>query len=110
MSHYTKFGVLLCGLLIAYVGCRKEPVAPSSSSPTTRSGEGPALAPPLQPSAGAPQGEDNSAGKTSSTPAAPDSTRLVAEPTEGDPTANAPSGTSPEAGKDSKTAAKIKAN
>src|SRR3954470_3306034 len=104
MSHVTKLGILLCGLSIAYLGCRKEPTAPSSSAPTSKSGEGPVLAPPQQPT------EGNPAGKTTGAAAAPTNNSLVAEPTEGDPTANAAPSTTTEPGKDVTLAAKIKAN
>src|SRR3954468_17705383 len=104
MSHVTKLGILLCGLSIAYLGCRKEPTAPSSSAPTSKSGEGPVLAPPQQPT------EGNPAGKTTSAPGAPANNTLVTEPTEGDPTANAPPSSTAEVAKDPTAAAKIKAN
>jgi len=102
MSHYTKLGVLLCGLSAAYIGCRKDPITPSS--PAGKSGEGPVLAPPQQPT------EGNPAGKTTGAAAAPTNNSLVAEPTEGDPTANAAPSTTTEPGKDVTLAAKIKAN
>src|SRR3954453_20106007 len=103
MSHFTKFGILLCGFSIACLGCRKGETLPRAVPPS-KPAEGSVLAPPQQPT------EGNPAGKTGSAPAAPSGSTLVTEPTEGDPTANAPPATSPEAGKDAKAAAKIKAN
>src|SRR3954470_366036 len=105
MSHVTKLGILLCGLSIAYLGCRKEPTAPSSSAPTGKSAEGPVLAPPQQPTEGNPAGKTTGASTT-----VPANNTLVAEPTEGDPTANAAPGTPTEPGKETTAAAKIKAN
>src|SRR3954454_3082733 len=103
MSHVTKLGILLCGVSIAYLGCRKDGTLPRAV-PAAKSADGPVLAPPQQPT------EGNPAGKTTGAAAEPAKNTLVTEPTEGDPTANAPPTTSPESGKDVTAAAKIKAN